>query len=91
MLLPFIWTLFALSLVAAFLMVAAYWLDLGSRDDLSRGARFVWLAGLLVFPLAIPVYAFTDAAAWPSLLRVAAFLPLLALLLFFGFLFGLFT
>ena len=91
MLLPFVWTLFALSLVAAFLMVAAYWLDLGSRDDLSRRARFGWLAAILVFPVAIPVYAFTDGAAWPPLLRAAAFLPLLALFLFFGFLFGAFT
>ncbi len=91
MLLPVIWTLFALSAVAGFLMIAAYWLDLNDRPDLSRAARLGWLAGLLVFPVTIPVYAFTSAAQWPLLLRVGAFVPLLALVLFFGFAFGLFT
>ena len=91
MLLPLVWTLFALSAVAAFLMVAAYWLDLTERSDLSRGTRLRWLAGILLFPVAIPVYAFSGGAQWPPLLRVGSFVPLVALALFFGFAFGLFT
>ena len=89
--LPFVWTLFALSAVAGFLMIAAYWLDLSERHDLSRAVRLRWLAGLLVFPIAIPVYAFSSQAQWPPILRVGAFVPLVALALFFGFAFGLFT
>ena len=91
MLLPIVWTLFALATVTAFIMVAAYWLDLAARDDLSRRARFGWILGILAFFVTIPIYAFTSGAGWPPLLRVASFVPLVALVLFFGFLFGLFT
>ncbi len=91
MLLPVIWTLFALAAVGGFVMIAAYWLDLSERPDMSRGTRLRWLAGLLVFPVAIPVYAFSSQAQWPRLLRIGAFIPLAAIGLFFGFLFGVFT
>lgn len=91
MLLPVIWTLFALAAVGGFLMIAAYWLDLRDRSDLSRSARFRWLAGMLVFPVAIPIYAFTGGAGWPPFLRAASLIPIIALALFFGFLVGVFA
>ena len=91
MLLPVVWTLFALACVGGFLMLAAYWLDLGQRRDLPRRTRLVWLAGLLVFPLAIPAYAFHPVSGWTPFLRAASFVPLLALALFLGFYLGLFT
>jgi hypothetical protein len=89
--LPVIWTIFALCAVGAFLMVAAYWLDIQDRPDLSLRRRVAWSAGTFLFPLTIPLYAFRGGAGWPSFLRVAAFLPAVALALFFGFAFGLFT
>ncbi|HEX3220862.1 MAG TPA: hypothetical protein VHU77_12785 [Candidatus Limnocylindria bacterium] len=89
--LPVIWTIFALSAVGGFIMVAAYWLDIQDRRDLTFRRRVAWSAGTFLFPLTIPLYAFSPGAAWPAFLRVAAFLPLFALALFFAFLFGLFT
>jgi hypothetical protein len=89
--LPVIWTIFALSAVGGFIMVAAYWLDIQDRGDLSFRRRVAWSAGTFLFPLTIPIYAFSTGAAWPTFLRVAAFLPAFALALFFAFLFGLFT
>ena len=50
-----------------------------------------WSAGTFLFPLTIPLYAFSAGAAWPRFLRVAAFLPAFALALFFAFLFGVFS
>ncbi len=90
-LLPLVWTAFALSAVGGFLMIAAYWLDLRERDDLSSRARLGWLICIVVFPVAIPVYAFSAGARWPPFLRVSAFIPSVALALFFGFLFGAFS
>ena len=89
--LPLIWTVFALSAVGAFLMIAAYWLDIQDRSDLSLRRRIVWSAGAFLFPFTIPLYAFRGGAGWPPFLRVAAFLPAVALVLFFAFAFGLFT
>jgi hypothetical protein len=89
--LPVIWTIFALSAVGGFIMVAAYWLDIQERHDLSFRRRVAWSAGTFLFPLTIPIYAFSAGAAWPTFLRVTAFLPAFALTLFFGFLFGLFS
>ena len=90
MLLPVVWTLFAVAAVGGFMVIAAYWLDLRERSDLSRWARIRWLVGMLVFPLAIPLYAFAGDSGWPLFLRVASFIPIIALGLFAGFLVGLF-
>jgi hypothetical protein len=89
--LPVIWTLFALTAVGGFLMVAAYWLDIQDRSDLSLRGRIAWSAGTFLFPLTIPLYAFRGGPGWPTFLRVAAFLPAIALALCFAFAFGLFT
>ena len=89
--LPLIWTLFALSAVAGFIVIAAYWLDLQDRPDLTRRQRVGWSAAVLLFPLSIPAYAFLGGPGWPPFLRVASFIPAAALALFFGFLLGLFA
>jgi len=88
--LPVIWTIFALAAVGGFIMVAAYWLDIQDRRDLTFRRRVAWSAGTFLFPLMIPIYAFSTGAEWPTFLRVTAFLPAFALLLFFGFLFRVF-
>ena len=85
-----IWTIFALSAVGGFIMVAAYWLDIQDRPDLTFGRRVAWSAGTFLFPVTIPIYAFSSGARWPTFLRVTAFLPAFALALFFGFLFRVF-
>ena len=87
--LPVIWSVFALCAVGGFLMLAAYWLDVQDRPDLTFRGRVAWSAGTFIFPVTIPVYAFAGGADWPAFLRAAAFLPAIALLLFFLFLFGL--
>ena len=89
--LPVIWSVFALCAVGGFLMLAAYWLDVQDRTDLTFRGRVAWSAGTFLFPVTIPVYAFTGGADWPAFLRVAAFLPAVALALFFLFLFGVIT
>ncbi|HEY7463666.1 MAG TPA: hypothetical protein VH987_04410 [Candidatus Limnocylindria bacterium] len=88
--LPFVWTLFAVSAVGGFLMLAAYWLDIQDRPDFTLRRRIVWSAGTFLFPLTIPLYAFRGGPGWPPFLRAAAFLPAFALLLFLGFVFGVF-
>lgn len=90
MLLPFVWTLFAVSAVAGFLMFAAYWLDVQDRPDLSFRSRLAWSAGALLFPLTIPGYAFLGGPGWPPFLRAASLLPAVALALFLGFVVGAF-
>jgi hypothetical protein len=77
--------------VGGFLMIAAYWLDVQERPDLSVRARIGWSAAVLAFPLSIPVYAFAGGPGWPTFLRAASVVPALALALFFGFVFGLFN
>jgi hypothetical protein len=89
--LPVIWTLFAVFTVGGFLMIAAYWLDVQERPDLGTGERIGWSAAVLVFPVAIPAYAFLGGANWPAFLRAASLVPALALGLFFGFVFGAFS
>ena len=89
--LPVIWSVFALCAVGGFLMLAAYWLDVQDRPDLTFRGRVAWSAGTFLFPVTIPVYAFAGGADWPGFLRAAAFLPAIALGLFFAFLFGFFT
>jgi hypothetical protein len=89
--LPLIWTLFAVSAVAGFIVIAAYWLDLQDRADLTRRQRVGWSAAVLLFPVSIPAYAFLGGPEWPRFLRAASFIPALALALFFGFVLGLFA
>ncbi len=72
-------------------MLAAYWLDVQDRPDLTLRARVAWSAGVFLFPLTIPAYAFLGGPAWPPFLRAASLLPAMALALFFGFALGLFS
>ncbi|CAN5540103.1 hypothetical protein BH23CHL10_BH23CHL10_12000 [soil metagenome] len=88
--LPVIWTLFAVLAVGGFIMIAAYWLDVQERPDLSVPARIGWSAAVLLFPLSIPAYAFAGGPGWPTFLRLASLVPAAALILFFGFVFGVF-
>lgn len=88
--LPLIWTLFAVSAVGGFLVIAAYWLDVQDRTDLSRAARLAWSAAALLFPVSIPAYAFLSGAAWPPFLRAASLVPAAAIMLFAGFVAGAF-
>jgi hypothetical protein len=89
--LPVIWAAFAICAVGGFLTIAAYWLDVQDRPDLTFRARVAWSAGVLLFPLTIPAYAFLGGAGWPPFLRVVSLLPAVAVALFLGFLFGAFT
>lgn len=89
--LPVIWTLFAVLTVGGFLMIAAYWLDVQERPDLSTRARIGWSAAVLVFPFSIPAYAFAGGPGWPRFLRTASLVPALAVILFLGFAFGVFS
>jgi hypothetical protein len=89
--LPLIWTLFAVLAVGGFLMIAAYWLDVQERPDLSTRARIGWSAAVLLFPVSIPAYAFAGGPGWPLFLRLASLVPALALALFAGFVLGAFT
>jgi hypothetical protein len=89
MLLPLVWTLFVVLAVISFGMIAAYWLDVQDRQDLSRRRRMGYSLAAVVFPLSIPIYALAGGPGWPRVLRVAAFVPMLALALFLAFLVGL--
>lgn len=89
--LQLIWTLFAVLAVGGFLMIAAYWLDVQERPDLSFRARIGWSAAVLVFPVAIPAYAFAGGPGWPRFLRFASVVPALAVALFAGFVLGAFS
>ena len=86
--LPLIWTIFAITTVGGFITMAAYWLDVQDRPDLSFRARVAWSLGLFLFPVMVPIYAFLGGPGWPRALRIAAFLPAVALVLFVGFLTG---
>jgi hypothetical protein len=89
--LPVIWTLFAVLAVGGFLMIAAYWLDVQDRPDLGTAGRIGWSAGVVLFPITIPAYAFTGGPGWPLALRIGSVVPALAVLLFLGFVFGAFS
>lgn len=89
--LPVVWTAFVVLAVGGFLMIAAYWLDVQERPDLSTRARIGWSAGVLLFPLAIPLYAFAGGPEWPLALRIGSAVPALAVLLFAGFVAGAFS
>jgi hypothetical protein len=88
--LPVIWTLFALCVVGGFITIAAYWLDVQDRPDLTFRRRVAWSLGTLLFPVAIPAYAILGGPGWPRALRIAAFLPAMAIALLAGFITGLF-
>lgn len=88
--LPVIWTAFALCVVGGFIIIAAYWLDVQDRPDLTFRRRVAWSLGTLLFPVVIPAYAFLGGPGWPRALRIAAFLPALALILMMGFITGVF-
>lgn len=83
--LPVIWAIFALCVVGGFITIAAYWLDVQDRPDLTFRARVGWSAGIFLFPVMIPAYAFLGGPGWPRALRIAAFLPAVAVILFLGF------
>jgi hypothetical protein len=89
--LPVVWTIFALAAVGGFIMIAAYWLDVQDRPDLTSGRRIAWSVAAFVFPVSIPAYAFLGNPGWPAFLRAASVLPAIALALFFGFLFNVFS
>jgi len=89
--LPVVWTAFAVLAVGGFLMIAAYWLDVQDRPDLSTRARIGWAAGVLLFPLTIPLYAFAGGPGWPVVLRIGSLVPALAMALFAGFVLGAFS
>jgi hypothetical protein len=83
--LPVIWAVFAVCAVGGFITIAAFWLDVQDRPDLTFRRRVAWSVGLFLFPLVIPAYAFFGGPGWPRALRVAAFLPAAALALFAAF------
>ena len=89
--LPVVWTLFAVLAVGGFLMIAAYWLDVQDRPDLSTRARMGWSAGVFLFPLTIPLYAFAGGPGWPLALRIGSLVPAAAVILFAGFVVGAFS
>ena len=89
--LPVIWTLFVVLAVGGFLMIAAYWLDVQDRPDLSTRARLGWSAGVLLFPLTIPLYAFAGGPGWPLALRIGSAVPAVAMILFAAFVTGAFS
>jgi hypothetical protein len=89
--LPLIWALFAVLAVGAFVMIAAYWLDVQDRPDLDGRGRIAWSAAVLLFPVSIPAYAFAGGPGWPLALRVGSLVPAAALALFIGFIVGAFS
>lgn len=86
--LPFVWALMVLAVVGGFVMMVAYWLDIQDRPDLAPRAKIGWSAGILVFPISIPLYAFAGGGRWPPLLQAASLIPGVALALFLLFVFG---
>jgi hypothetical protein len=88
MFLPVAWTVFVILALISFGMIAAYWLDVQDRRDLSLRRRIGLSLATVAFPLTIPVYAVANRGGWPRALRVAAFVPPVALVLFLAFLFG---
>ncbi len=89
--LPVVWTVFAVLAVGGFLVIAAYWLDIQERPDLSGRARIGWSFAVLLFPIAIPAYAFAGGPGWPTFLKVASLVPAAAVVLFGGFVVGAFS
>jgi len=88
MFLPVAWTVFVILALVSFGMIAAYWLDVQDRRDLSLRRRIGLSLATVAFPLTIPMYALANGGGWPRAMRVAAFVPPVALVLFLAFLFG---
>ena len=86
--LPVAWATFAVCAVGGFLVLAAYWLDVQDRPDLSFRARLGWSLAIIAFPLSVPAYAFAGGAGWPPFLRAASLVPAVAVGLFLAFAFG---
>jgi len=86
--LPFVWAVMVLAVVGGFVMIVAYWLDVQDRPDLTPRARMGWSAAVLVFPVSVPIYALVGGPGWPPLLKIGAFVPAVALVLFLLFVFG---
>jgi hypothetical protein len=59
------------------------------RADLSFWRKLWYSVATVLFPVTIPIYAVAGRAGWPRSLRVASFVPAIALVLFIGFLIGL--
>ena len=89
--LPLAWAIFAVCAVGAFLVLAAYWLDVQDRPDLTFRARLGWSAAIVAFPLSVPLYAFVGGPGWPPFLRAASLLPAVAVALLVAFFLGAFT
>lgn len=83
--LPLVWAAFAICMVGGFITIAAYWLDVQDRPDLTFRQRVAWSAGILLFPFVIPAYALFGGPGWPRALLIGAFLPAAALALFAAF------
>ncbi|MGH2488374.1 MAG: hypothetical protein ACRDFR_01975 [Candidatus Limnocylindria bacterium] len=86
--LAFVWAAMVLAVVAGFVMIVAYWLDIQDRTDLRPRARIAWSAGILIFPVSIPLYAFMGGGGWPPLLRAGSLIPAVALTMFLLFVLG---
>ena len=87
--LPVIWAVFTVCMVGGFITIAAYWLDVQDRPDLTFRRRLAWSFGILLFPFVIPAYALFGGPGWPRPLLIGAFLPAVALALAGGFATGL--
>jgi hypothetical protein len=84
------WSIFAVSAVGGFIVIAAYWLDVQDRPDIGFRSRVAWSLATLLFPFSVPAYAIFGGPGWPLALRIAAFLPAFALALFASLLLGAF-
>ena len=73
--LPVVWSAFAVCAVGGFLMLAAYWLDVQDRPDLTFRRRVAWSAGTFLFPVTIPVYAFTGGAGRAAIQATGSAMP----------------
>jgi hypothetical protein len=89
--LPVAWAVFAILAVGGLLVLAAFWLDVQDRPDLTFRQRVLWSAAVLAFPVSIPAYAFWGGGGWPGFLRAASFMPAVAVALLVAFWRGAFT
>ena len=85
--LPFVWALMVLAVVGGFVMIVAYWLDVQDRPTSRRGRKWAGRPGFSPSRSRSRSMRFV-APRWPPLLRVASFIPAVALFLFLLFVFG---